>query len=268
MQADDGFGQPFVVPNESPEARLPGEGAFGDPAPGQEDEAMFGVGKLDHMQFNALGSGDFGRDIAGIALVDVDQFDVLAGRVLDGLSQRLNLGAILFVGRGDLQRQQLAQGVDGQMELAALLPFVPVVPGSVSTLGCALHGLTIEDGGRRLGIAALGEPQDEAQIIGDGLEAASLDPTLGLLVDRFPTWEIMGQHAPGGPSPDHPAQGIEDFPQLMLALRRVFGHQREIGSHEGPFGVTDIGGVGLTMKVGCTHPSSLATPPTQVHNRL
>ena len=154
MQADDRFGQTFVVPHQPSEAGLPGEGPFGDPTTGQEDEAMFGVRQLDHMQFDARGGRRLGRHLAGIPLVDVDQFDVFAGGVLDSLGERLDLGPILFVGRGDDQRQQLAQGIDRQMQLGPLLPFVPVVARAVSALGRALDGLTIEDGGRGLGVAA------------------------------------------------------------------------------------------------------------------
>ena len=178
MQANDRLSEAFVVANEPPEARLPGERSLGDPTTGQEDEAVFGVGKLDHMEFNALGRR-LGGALVGVALVDVDQLDMFAGGVQDGLGEGLDLSPILLVGWGDNQRQELAQGVDGQMELAALLPFVAVVARAVAALGRALHGLAVEpnnaDAHYNLGMALsdLGE-FDTAQL--HLLKVIHLDP--------------------------------------------------------------------------------------------
>ena len=42
VQADEGLGQAFVVAGEAAEACHPGEAAFDDPTPGQQDEAALG----------------------------------------------------------------------------------------------------------------------------------------------------------------------------------------------------------------------------------
>jgi hypothetical protein len=51
----------------------------------------------------------------------------LSGFLLHILGQRLNLGAIALIGRGDRQRKQVAQRVDGDVGLRALAPFGAVV---------------------------------------------------------------------------------------------------------------------------------------------
>src|SRR5690348_4097543 len=46
--------EPLVVPHEAAEARLPGKGAFHDPAPGQQHKAVLGLRQLDDLQPDAL----------------------------------------------------------------------------------------------------------------------------------------------------------------------------------------------------------------------
>ena len=112
------------------------------------------------------------------------------------------------------------------MRLAALL-LVAVVPGSVSALWRGLDRPALEEGGQRLGTYGPDEPQTSAQIISDRFESTGLDPALGLLVDRFRRRKSCSNMRQST-CPDHPAQGIEDFTELMLALQRFLGHRREI----------------------------------------
>ena len=175
---------------------------------------------------------------------------MLASGLLDRLRQDTDLGPILFVGRRDMQGQEVSKGIDCQVELRSFLPLVPVVAGARPALGGALQGLTVEDGCRGLGVASLGQSQQEAQVLDNGREAAGLEPGLGRLVDRLPAGEVVGQHPPRRPGADEPAQGIEDLVQVVVPLRGVGGHQGEIGGHEGPFVVRDVARAGGTWILG------------------
>ena len=81
MEALQGSVEPFVVAGQAAEARSPGEGAFHDPAAGQQHEAALGQGMLDHLQLDAVLPGGNGRGRASVALVYVGQLDRIPGRL-------------------------------------------------------------------------------------------------------------------------------------------------------------------------------------------
>ena len=118
-----------------------------------------------------------------------------------------------------------------------LRPLVAVVAGPAAALGGGLDRAAVEDRGGRLGVAAGGEPEDGAEVVDDGLEAAGGEPAAGLLVDRLPGGEVLGQVAPGGAAADEPSQGVEDVAEVVDALAGVLGEQAEVGDDELPFGV-------------------------------
>jgi len=91
MQAGKGLGQALVVAGEATEAGQPGEAALHDPAPGQQDEALLGLGEFDHLEADALGRCLLGGVLTPVALIDVPQLDAVAGRFLDGCRQALDL---------------------------------------------------------------------------------------------------------------------------------------------------------------------------------
>lgn len=62
-----------------------------------------------------------GGAFAQIALVHVGQGESLAGGLLHGPSQTPDLDTILGTGRGDVERQQVAQRVHFQVQLGATL---------------------------------------------------------------------------------------------------------------------------------------------------
>src|SRR5262245_38415878 len=117
--------------------------------------------------------------------------------------------------------------------------------GAPAALGRRLDGAAVEDGSRRLGVAALGESEDGMEVVDDGLEAAGGEPAAGLLVDHLPGGEVGGQVAPGGAAADEPSQGVEDVAEVVDALAGVLGEQAEARDDELPFGVRDVAGVGL-----------------------
>ena len=74
---------------------------------------------------------------------------------LDGFCQPSYLFALLCVGRRDVQGQEVAERVHGDMGFAAVFLFVAVVARAATALGRALHGAPIKDGGARLWVAPL-----------------------------------------------------------------------------------------------------------------
>src|SRR5471032_3112589 len=87
VEADQRFGQPFIVPRQSAESRCPGETSFNYPAPRQQDKAMLRLGELDDFQTDAVLLGRLRGVWSRVALVDERHFDVLPGDLLDGLRQ-------------------------------------------------------------------------------------------------------------------------------------------------------------------------------------
>lgn len=109
-------------------------------------------------------------------------------------SQLGHLRAVLCIGRRDVQREQVAQRIDGGVKLCALLPLGSVAVGSRSALRRALQRATIEDRrGRTLGLA-LAPAQQHAQVVDHLIEDAAGPPALGLLVDRLSGRELVLQH--------------------------------------------------------------------------
>lgn len=98
--------------------------------------------------------------------------------------------------------------------------------------------------------------QQQAQIMGGGLETARPQPTLRLLVDRLPVWEVMRRHAPLRVGSHQPTQAVIDLAQVALALQGVFAHQRQIRRDEHPLVVAHIRGIGLA----CTHAAFYPAP--------
>lgn len=99
----------------------------------------------------------YGRRVFGflarIALVPEAYLHGLAGYLLYLAAPFPDLRALLLIGRGDDDAQQLAQRVDGNMGLAALAFFSPVIARPVSAFGRALQRAPVEYNGRWLGWA-------------------------------------------------------------------------------------------------------------------
>ena len=95
MKAGKGGSEPFIVAPEATEARRPGKRAFDDPAPGQQDEAAFGLGEFDDDQIDAGARRRGGRLHARVALIDIAELDVLAGDGLHLCRQLADLRALL-----------------------------------------------------------------------------------------------------------------------------------------------------------------------------
>ena len=133
MQCGKRFCESFVVSGQTTESRRPCEAALDDPTSRQQHEAAFCFGMFDDFQLDAMfGSGLCSRCV-GVSLIDIGQFDMLAGDLLHGLGQHADLRAILrLISRRYVQRQQMPKRVNGGMNLRSLAPL-----GTVVTAACA-----------------------------------------------------------------------------------------------------------------------------------
>lgn len=95
VQIGKGLSQALVVTDETPEAGGPGEGALGDPTPGQQHEATLRLGQFDRLQFDPLRPGRRGRLVARVPLVDEGDLDALPRGRLHGLGEPADLGAVV-----------------------------------------------------------------------------------------------------------------------------------------------------------------------------
>ena len=122
METGEGGSESFVVTAEPAKAGQPGEGAFDDPAPGQQHEAAFGFRQFDHDQVDTFLRGLGGCFGAGVALIDIADLHVLFGRGLDLRGEIADLRPFLGVGGGHLQGQQMTEGIDRDMDLGTFAP--------------------------------------------------------------------------------------------------------------------------------------------------
>ena len=117
-EGGDGSRVALEVAGQASVAADPSEGAFDDPALGQDDETM-GVAALDDLHLPGTGAGDelghLGPLIAGIGK---DAFDEREGSPRPA-QQIARTVAVLHIGRVDGDAQQQAQRIDQDVALAA-----------------------------------------------------------------------------------------------------------------------------------------------------
>jgi hypothetical protein len=156
--------------------------------------------------------------LAGVALIGVYQVDRLAGQLLHPLAEHADLGPVLLVGRRDVQRQKMPQRIDGHVDLRPPAPLVAVVSGARPALGRRLDGAAVDDRLTRVGDAALGQAEELAEFVYDGLEAAGGHPSPGLVVDGVPGGQVVGDEPPGRAGAHQPAEGVEDLAEIVPTL--------------------------------------------------
>src|SRR5262249_57575053 len=100
---------------------------------------------------------------------------------------------------------------------------------------------------------------DGREGVGGLLEDAVAQPPPGLLVDRRPRREVVGQEPPCAAGLDHVPQRVEQLPKRMLTLRGVLRHETKVGKQKRPFRVRDVATVGLPWSV---HPAKNMAPQT------
>lgn len=224
---------------------------------------MLGVRQFDHFQRDAASFRIVRHLLARIPLIDVRQRHLIARLLLHPSRQVRDHRTILDVGGRDVEREQMPQRVHGEMHLAAPLALVAIIPRAYAAIDPGEQRARAEDRRRARRRADGGEAQEDAQIVGDGLEDARSGPALGLRVDCLPRREIMGQQASTGPGTVHPAHDVEDCAQVVVTSGSIEAHQGQIGNDEGPFVTADGRRVGFACRI---HPSSIRH--RQVYNTL
>jgi hypothetical protein len=58
--------------------------------------------------------------------------------------------------------------------------------------------------------------------VDDRFKDFSFDPSLRILVNDIPGWQIARRQAPRRTTTNYPAQAIEDLAQWKIALRSIF----------------------------------------------
>lgn len=130
-EGDGGASVALEVPGETTTAADPGEGAFHNPALGQDLEAFCGIGSLHDLQLPCSGVGDDDTHLlAAITAVGEDAFD--EGKQPSRPAQQFEGAvAILDVGGKNDNAQQQTQGVDEDVPFAALDLLARVVARSI-----------------------------------------------------------------------------------------------------------------------------------------
>ena len=147
MQTRQGFRQPLIIASQASKPSRPSKSPFHDPAAGPQDKAPLGFGQLDDFQANPVPLSRLSGGLAGIALIHVREFNVMAGHLLEGLSQDFHLRPVLDIRRRHVEGQQVTQGIDGDMDLRSLPTLGPVVAGPRPTFRSGLQGAAIQNGG-------------------------------------------------------------------------------------------------------------------------
>ena len=101
MKGRQGCRESFVIAGQSPKSGRPCKGSFHHPAPRQEDESVFGLVMFDDLQSNAFLGGSLGGLFSGVTLIDKGDPHRFFHRSLHGPGHLPDLGAVLFIGRGD-----------------------------------------------------------------------------------------------------------------------------------------------------------------------
>ena len=155
----------------------------------------------------------------------------------------------------------VSKRINCQMNFVTFAFLGAVIPRTPTTFRRGLQGTTVEDRCGWFFLATFSNAQDGAQIVDQRFKDFGFEPAARLLINDIPGWQIMRQPAPLCPSPHDPAQAIKDFAQGIIALGRLFTHQRQVRSDERPFFVAHIAGISFAF-----HLNNLSQ--LKVNNRL
>ena len=132
METGKRLSQALVVTSQTSESRGPCKASFNHPAARQQYEAALGLGVLDHRQLDTVGLSRLFCILSSVALIHIRQCHTLVGKVLYRLRQFFHLRPVLLIGRGDMQGQQMSQGIDCRMHLGPFASLGAVVSRTVT----------------------------------------------------------------------------------------------------------------------------------------
>lgn len=153
MKAFECSVETFVVSGESAKACRPCEASLDHPSSGQEHETAPGHGVFHNFEPDAVVLGCGRGGLANVALVDIGQFDLIAGHLLHLHGQRLDLRPVALVCRSHGEGEQVAKRIDRDMYLRALPAPGPVLGGTGSALGRRLKRAAVDHCRRRLALS-------------------------------------------------------------------------------------------------------------------
>lgn len=169
-----------------------------------------------------------GGTFAGIALIDSGRFDGVVGDGLHGTRKPFYLAAILSAGRRDMECQQIAQRIDGHVDLRTLLAFALVIAVPLAAIGCGAQRAAINAHCAGFCLAALCQAQRRALIVDQRLEASRRQPTLRLLVHRRPRRKVVWRPSLRCACLHDMPQSVEHLAQIMLPLAGILALQKQI----------------------------------------
>ncbi|MGN6506219.1 MAG: hypothetical protein ACTHM6_11710 [Tepidisphaeraceae bacterium] len=157
-------------------------------------EAAFALGQFHLFHFDPKPVGGVGGPLAGVALVDVCQFHVLAARLLHVTGKSFDFVPLLRVGRCDAERQQVAERVDGRRSSRSR---------RIRRKSCTITSNT-----------------------------PALIHRCVCWFTTCHRRQVIGQSLPPQQASDEAPEAIEDLPKFVLALRAVLLHQHCIRDDE------------------------------------
>lgn len=190
-----------------------------------------------------------GGSLAGIALIDAGQCDGVVDDYLYDTRKPVHLAAILGTGGREVERQQMAQCVDGHVDLGALLGFPTVITsplaafGSrtqrpatiIAAIGLALRPAANRSTARESSTSALKHP-------------AASEPCVCWYTPA-PGRQVAGHPPPGRTSLHDMAPFVEHLAQAMLLPAGILVLQQKVWRDQQPLRGTDVGRIRLAATV-------------------
>ena len=130
-----------------------------------------------------------GRLLAGAALIDEGDIDGLVGG-RRGHGRAAALSAIIGIGRRDMQRQEVTEGVQRHVQLGASSALCPIVADPPAATGRGPKSLTVEHRRRSLRSLTVSNARQGAQVLGQLLETTCRQPVLIPLINDEPRHKI------------------------------------------------------------------------------
>ena len=121
VEAGECFCVALVIFDQPTAACSPGEGSFHDPAPWQKDKPSLCLRQFDDVQRNTFGCCGICGCLAGVALINISKFDVVASGILDIGGKAFHSGTVADIGGRDVQGEQVAERIHGHMHLRSAL---------------------------------------------------------------------------------------------------------------------------------------------------